>query len=194
MVGRTGDAYPVSPAVATPLVMMTRRTTTNVESTGGRVSHPARPSPRPERRRLVDRSRPPHPLDGLVSGHEVDVVEVGQQRVDEPLERVEVLGAGEQPVGVQVNAERRAGCPVEPAEVVPEVGERVAETSSLRLGGAVARVDHRTRPPRPVNHYHISRESKTTRNVLWSRASVCLSVRGRTTTLLHRPGCNLGAW
>ena len=23
---------------------------------------------------------------------------------------------------------------------------------------------------------------------------VCLSVRGRTTTLLHGPGCNLGAW
>jgi len=39
-------------------------------------------------------------------------------------------------------------------------------------------------------------------NVLWSRASVCLcvcvsvclSVRGRTPTLLHGPGCNLGAW
>ena len=24
--------------------------------------------------------------------------------------------------------------------------------------------------------------------------SVCLSVRGRTPTLLHGPGCNLGAW
>ena len=43
-------------------------------------------------------------------------------------------------------------------------------------------------------------------NVLWSRASVylsvclsvcvsvCLSVRGRTPTLLYGPGCNLGAW
>ena len=42
---------------------------------------------------------------------------------------------------------------------------------------------------------YISRESKTTRNVLWSRASVCLSVcvtvRGRMPTLLHGPGCNL---
>jgi len=24
--------------------------------------------------------------------------------------------------------------------------------------------------------------------------SVCVSVRGRTPTLLHGPGCNLGAW
>jgi len=47
------------------------------------------------------------------------------------------------------------------------------------------------------------------RNVLWSRASVCLSVccvclcvclcvcvsvRGRMPTLLHGPGCNLGEW
>jgi len=42
--------------------------------------------------------------------------------------------------------------------------------------------------------YYISRESKTTRNVLWSRASVCLSVRGRMPTLLHGPGCNLEEW
>ena len=41
---------------------------------------------------------------------------------------------------------------------------------------------------------YISRESKTTRNVLWSRASVCLSVRGRIPTLLHGPGCNLEEW
>jgi len=27
-----------------------------------------------------------------------------------------------------------------------------------------------------------------------ARLSVCLSVRGRTPTLLHGPGCNLGAW
>jgi len=40
---------------------------------------------------------------------------------------------------------------------------------------------------------YISCESSTTRNVLWSRASVCLSVRGRMTTLLHGPGCNLGS-
>jgi len=42
---------------------------------------------------------------------------------------------------------------------------------------------------------YILRESKTTQNVLWSRASVCvcLCVRGRTPTLLHGPGCNLGA-
>jgi len=35
-----------------------------------------------------------------------------------------------------------------------------------------------------------------TGNVLWSRASVCLCVpvRCRTPTLLHGPGCNLGAW
>jgi len=42
--------------------------------------------------------------------------------------------------------------------------------------------------------HYILRESKTTQNVLWSRASVCLSVRGRTPTLLHGHGCNLGAW
>ena len=46
--------------------------------------------------------------------------------------------------------------------------------------------------------YYISRESKTTRNVLWSRASVCLSVcvsvRGRMPTLLHGPGCNWEEW
>ena len=35
---------------------------------------------------------------------------------------------------------------------------------------------------------------ETTRNVLWSRASVCLSVRGRMPTLLHGPGCNSGEW
>jgi len=46
-----------------------------------------------------------------------------------------------------------------------------------------------------TNNY-ISRESKTTRSVLWSRASVCLSVsvRGRMPTLLHGLGCNLGEW
>jgi len=27
-----------------------------------------------------------------------------------------------------------------------------------------------------------------------ARLCVCLSVRGRTPTLLHGPGCNLGAW
>ena len=46
--------------------------------------------------------------------------------------------------------------------------------------------------------HYISRESQTTRNVLWSRASVslavCVSVRGRMPTLLHGPGCNLGEW
>jgi len=31
-------------------------------------------------------------------------------------------------------------------------------------------------------------------NVLWSRASVCLSVRSRMPTLLHVLGCNLGEW
>ena len=43
---------------------------------------------------------------------------------------------------------------------------------------------------------YILRESKTTRNVLWSRASVCLSVcvRGRMPTLLHGPGCNFREW
>jgi len=30
------------------------------------------------------------------------------------------------------------------------------------------------------------------RNVLWSRASVCLYVRGHMPTLLHGPGCNMG--
>ena len=41
---------------------------------------------------------------------------------------------------------------------------------------------------------YISRESQMTRNVLWSRASVCVcvSVRGCMPTLLHGPGCNLG--
>jgi len=50
----------------------------------------------------------------------------------------------------------------------------------------------------PSYHHCISRESWTTRNVLWSRAyvclSVCLSVHGRMPTLLHGPGCNLGEW
>jgi len=41
--------------------------------------------------------------------------------------------------------------------------------------------------------YYISRESKTTKNVLWSRASVCLSVRGRMPTVLHGPGCTWGS-
>jgi len=45
-----------------------------------------------------------------------------------------------------------------------------------------------------VSIYCISRESQTTWNVLWSRASVCVSVRGRMPTLLHGPGCNLGEW
>ena len=33
-----------------------------------------------------------------------------------------------------------------------------------------------------------------TRNVLWSRICVCVSVRGRMPTLLHGPGRNLGEW
>ena len=37
-------------------------------------------------------------------------------------------------------------------------------------------------------------KSYTTRNVLWSRASVSLSVRGCMPTLLHGPGCNLEEW
>jgi len=41
---------------------------------------------------------------------------------------------------------------------------------------------------------YILRESQTTRNALWSRASVCLSVRGRMPTLLHGSGCNLEEW
>ena len=43
---------------------------------------------------------------------------------------------------------------------------------------------------------YILLELQTTQNVLWSCASVCvcLCVRGRTPTLLHGPGCNLGAW
>ena len=49
----------------------------------------------------------------------------------------------------------------------------------------------------PIIVSYISHESSTTRNVLWSRASVCLSVcvsvRGRRPTLLHGPGCNLGS-
>jgi len=44
------------------------------------------------------------------------------------------------------------------------------------------------------SYNYISRESKTTRNVLWSRASACLSVRGRMPTVLHGPGCNLREW
>jgi len=42
---------------------------------------------------------------------------------------------------------------------------------------------------------YISRESLTTRNVLWSRASVyvCVTVHSRMPTLLHGPGCNLGS-
>jgi len=47
-----------------------------------------------------------------------------------------------------------------------------------------------------ISFDYISRESSTTRNVLWSRASVCLSVclfvLGRIPTLLHEPECNLG--
>jgi len=31
-----------------------------------------------------------------------------------------------------------------------------------------------------------------TQNILWSRASVYVSVRGRMPTLSHGPGCNLG--
>ena len=44
-------------------------------------------------------------------------------------------------------------------------------------------------------YYYISRESWTTRHVLWSRGCVCvcLSVRGHMPTLLHGPGCNLGS-
>jgi len=47
-----------------------------------------------------------------------------------------------------------------------------------------------------VSTYYVLRESWTTQNVLWSPASVCLSVclpaRGRMPTLLHGPRCNLG--
>jgi len=45
---------------------------------------------------------------------------------------------------------------------------------------------------------YISRESWTMRNVLWSRASVCVSVclpvRGRMPTVFHGPGYNFGEW
>ena len=41
--------------------------------------------------------------------------------------------------------------------------------------------------------YYISRESQTTRNVLWSCASVCLSVRGHMPTLLHDPDVTWGS-
>jgi len=70
-----------------------------------------------------------------------------------------------------------------------------------------------------LSSHYILRESWTTQNVLWSRTpvcvclsvglsvclsvclslsqslclSVCLSVRSRTPTLLHGPGCNIGA-
>jgi len=50
----------------------------------------------------------------------------------------------------------------------------------------------------PINGYYVTRESQTTRNIYWSRASVCLSVsvsiRRRMPTLLHGPGCNLEEW
>jgi len=55
-------------------------------------------------------------------------------------------------------------------------------------------VRHRLALPFTFINY-ISHESQTTRNVYWSRASVCLSVcvsvRRRIPTLLHGPGCNL---
>jgi len=50
------------------------------------------------------------------------------------------------------------------------------------------------------NVHYISRESPTTRNLYWSRASLCLclavylSVPRRMPTLLHAPGCNLEEW
>ena len=38
------------------------------------------------------------------------------------------------------------------------------------------------------------RVSRRRREMYWSRASACLSVRGRMPTLLHGPGCNLEQW
>ena len=46
-------------------------------------------------------------------------------------------------------------------------------------------------PTARIKDIYISRQSQTTRNVLWSRSSV--SVRGRMPKLLHGPGSNLGS-
>ena len=150
-----------------------------MELVGGGVSvhRSARSPPRLKRGRLIDSRRAPHPLDRIVARHEVDVVEVRQQGVDEAQESVEVLGTGRQPVWVQVDAERRAGGPVEAAEVVPEVGEGVAESASLRLGGRLARVHHRARPTRPVNVMSTILNTATPATVLTTVGHLCIGRR-----------------
>jgi len=80
----------------------------------------------------------------------IDVVEVGQKSFQESQESFEVLWVVEEPVCVEVDSERCTVSSVEPAEVVPEVGESVSETSGFRLSRAVARVHHGARPPWPV--------------------------------------------
>jgi len=117
---------------------------------GSNVADVARSFPRQERARFVDRLRLSHPLDRLVPGHEINVVKVGQQSFQKPQKGVEVLGAGEEPVGVEVDPERRPIGAVKPAKVVPEVGEGVSETTSFRLSCAVTGIYHGTRPSRPA--------------------------------------------
>ena len=41
---------------------------------------------------------------------------------------------------------------------------------------------------------HFARVVDDAKCIVVTRVYVCLSVRGRTPTLLHGPGCNLGAW
>ena len=65
------------------------------------------------------------------------------------------------------------------------IGARVALVWQHNANAKCQRVHACTRPS------YISRESYTTRNVLWSPTSVCVSVRSCTPTLLHEPGCNL---
>ena len=85
-----------------------------------------------------------------------------------------------------------------------DVGAWQHYRSTCGQAACVRSVCHAYVRPSPATYvytmllHYISCESKTTRNVLWPRASVCvsvcLSVRGRMPTVLHGPGCNLGQW
>jgi len=112
----------------------------------------ARAFPRQEGACFVGRLWLPHPFNRLVSRYKIDVVKVGQQSLQEPQKSLEVLGVGEEPVCVEVDAERCPVATVEPSKVVPEVGKCVSESSHFRLSGTVTRVYHGTWSPRPVQH------------------------------------------
>jgi len=70
--------------------------------------------------------------------------------------------------------------------------ERVMQLRKLRkLLDMSARCGFEIIPSRQIITFRVSRRR---RKMYCGHARLCLSLRGRTPTLLHGPGCNLEAW